>query len=213
MDEGTAALYAAIIGFTAAIIGAAVGGWASWKAARHSADAAVQVTVKQIKGQAANEHAHWVRQERRLAYGEVLRAYASLRAAVSRCQRHMIAGIPFINELRDAREKEGALISTVGVIYMLGPREVAEAATILSDEVQTVMHLNIEWAEALHVFMVRSDELVEIGGVGEADGEELDSLLEVADQAGDSATSAAASLSVGYGAFLKASQSVLLAQP
>ncbi|WP_157880009.1 hypothetical protein [Streptomyces natalensis] len=39
MDQGKAALYAAIIGFAAAIIGAVVGGWASWKAARHSADA------------------------------------------------------------------------------------------------------------------------------------------------------------------------------
>lgn len=29
MDEGRAAIYAAIIGFAAAIIGATVGGWAS----------------------------------------------------------------------------------------------------------------------------------------------------------------------------------------
>lgn len=43
MDEGNAALYAAVIGFAAALIGAAVGGWASWRAAKHSADAAVWV--------------------------------------------------------------------------------------------------------------------------------------------------------------------------
>ncbi|UKY47869.1 hypothetical protein [Streptomyces inhibens] len=67
MDEGKAALYAAIIGFAAAIIGAAVGGWASWRAARH-----------QVVGGAKNEHRHWVRQERRRAYGQVIQAVQEL---------------------------------------------------------------------------------------------------------------------------------------
>ncbi|MFI9028851.1 hypothetical protein [Streptomyces sp. NPDC053560] len=72
MDEGTAALYAAIIGFAAAIIGAAVGGLASWKAARHGADAAVQAAVEQVNGQAAHEYAHWLRQERRRLFIQIL---------------------------------------------------------------------------------------------------------------------------------------------
>ncbi|MGA4875882.1 hypothetical protein [Streptomyces lydicamycinicus] len=77
MDEGHAALYAAIIGFAAAIIGAAVGGWASWRAARHSADAAAQAAAQQIAGQGRNEHLQWIRQERRTAYGEVIKAYCT----------------------------------------------------------------------------------------------------------------------------------------
>ncbi|MEU9120757.1 hypothetical protein AB0C96_13020 [Streptomyces sp. NPDC048506] len=78
MDEGRAALYAAIIGFVAAVIGTAVGGWASWRAARHSADAALRATMEQLSGQAVNERRHWVRQERRAAYASVIDAYMNL---------------------------------------------------------------------------------------------------------------------------------------
>ncbi|KWT61881.1 hypothetical protein ADL21_11415 [Streptomyces albus subsp. albus] len=75
MDEGSAALYAAIIGFAAAVIGAAVGGLASWRAARHGANAAVQAAIHQVTGQAANEHAHWLRQERRHLYVRVIQCF------------------------------------------------------------------------------------------------------------------------------------------
>lgn len=66
MDQGKAALYAAIIGFAAAVIGAGVGGWASYRGSRH-----------QVVGGAKNEHMHWIRQERRLAYGRVIQATIS----------------------------------------------------------------------------------------------------------------------------------------
>jgi hypothetical protein len=82
MDEAQAALYAAVIGFAAAIIGAAVGGWASWRAARHSADAAVRAAVEQVHGQARNEEAHWIRQERRQLYGKVATARIEFESAL-----------------------------------------------------------------------------------------------------------------------------------
>lgn len=83
MDEGRAALYAAIIGFAAAIIGAAVGGWASGRAARHSAGAAIQAAIEQTAGQARSEHAQWMRQERRQAYGQILKAFDEYRRAAT----------------------------------------------------------------------------------------------------------------------------------
>ncbi|MFH8470647.1 hypothetical protein [Streptomyces sp. NPDC017991] len=68
MDSGKAAFYAAIIGFAAAVIGAGVGGWASYRGSRH-----------QVIGGARSEHAHWLRQERRLAYGRLIQATINFR--------------------------------------------------------------------------------------------------------------------------------------
>ncbi|MFC9227787.1 hypothetical protein ACFTZI_02250 [Streptomyces decoyicus] len=92
MDEGEAAFYAAIIGFAAAIIGAAAGGWASWKAARHGADAAVRAAVEQVKGQAENEHTHWIRQERLHAYRIVLQACTDFMTAIQQLETQVLAG-------------------------------------------------------------------------------------------------------------------------
>lgn len=212
MDEGTAAFYAAFIGFAAAVIGAAVGGWASWKAARHGADAAVRAAVEQVNGQAVNEHAHWVRQERRLAYGEVLRAFTSLCAALSKCQGNMVAGIPFMNELRDLSEKATVFSFAVVAVHMLGPREVSEAVMLLGQEVENVRKLNTAWARALLSFATRSDELLEEGSGDEGESEELDALFEAVGQARELAVNAEATLLVGYDAFVRASRSVLLAR-
>ncbi|MEU9125924.1 hypothetical protein AB0C96_39985 [Streptomyces sp. NPDC048506] len=139
MDEGKAALYAAIVGFAAAVIGAAVGGWASWRAARHSADAAVRAAVEQVKGQAKNEHAHWIRQERLHAYRIVLQACTDFMAVVQRFETQVLAGrntdeLPQLLEqcLRDVELSTGSL-------HLLGPSSVHAAALRLLAEADSTV--------------------------------------------------------------------------
>ncbi|GFE20380.1 hypothetical protein [Streptomyces nigrescens] len=125
MDEGRAALYAAIIGLAAVIIGAAVGGWVTWKAARHGADAALRATMEQLSGQAINERNHWVRQERRAAYATVIDAYmsVSMTAAAHR------------SGLREETPEVYERLAELGVackrLTLFGPDSVEEAASEL----------------------------------------------------------------------------------
>ncbi|UKY54274.1 hypothetical protein [Streptomyces inhibens] len=139
MDEGKAALYAAIIGFAAAIIGAAVGGWASWRAARHSADAAIRAAVEQVKGQAKNEHAHWIRQERLHVYRIVLQACTDFMTAVHQFETRVRAGrnADELHQLLDQRLRDVEL--STSSLHLLGPSAVHAAALRLLAEVDSTV--------------------------------------------------------------------------
>ncbi|MFF8900388.1 hypothetical protein ACF082_23280 [Streptomyces lydicus] len=142
MDEGNAALYAAIIGFAAALIGAAVGGWASWRAAKHSADAAVRATVEQVTGQAANELAQWIRQERRKVYGEVIAAYAQMGHALIR-----LSAAPTDDELEAAYQVEADKVRVAAhTVRLLGPDSVNAAAWVLIESTHEARNAIREWA-------------------------------------------------------------------
>ncbi|MFI0787320.1 hypothetical protein ACH4Q6_17195 [Streptomyces lydicus] len=80
MDQGLAAFYAGI----GALGGAILTAIASYLAARHAAKAAADASATQADTQAKNERAHWVRQEQRQAYGEVIRTYSQLAHTLAR---------------------------------------------------------------------------------------------------------------------------------
>lgn len=73
VDEGTAAVVAAIVGVVAALLGSAVGGLAAVRGAREGAKIA-----------AREQHDLWLRQERRTAYGAIVQA-------VQRCETELSA--------------------------------------------------------------------------------------------------------------------------
>ncbi|MEU9117830.1 hypothetical protein AB0D04_40445 [Streptomyces sp. NPDC048483] len=125
MDEGKAALYAAIIGFAAAIIGAAAGGWASWKAARHGADAAVRAAIEQVSRQADSERKHWVRQERRAAYASVIDAYMRF----VRTSASLTSGLELSDraEPQEPYERLAELGMACKKLALFGPASVEEA--------------------------------------------------------------------------------------
>lgn len=137
MDEGHAALYAAIIGFAAAIIGAAVGGWASWRAARHSADAAVRAAIEQVHGQARNEETQWMRQERRQLYSKVVTARTDFEAAL---QVWEDTPGPLDSPLyTDAENAMRRLMEACREVQSFGPDNVAEAALTVAATAGQVM--------------------------------------------------------------------------
>ncbi|WP_432003461.1 hypothetical protein [Streptomyces sioyaensis] len=145
MDEGKAALYAATIGFAAAVIGAAAGGWASWKAARHGADAAVRAAVEQVKGQAKNEHAHWIRQERLNAYRIVLQACTDFMTAVQRLETQALAGTNTdeLHQLLEQRLRDVEL--STSPLHLLGPSAVHAAALRLLAEADSTVDALTGW--------------------------------------------------------------------
>ncbi|WP_327707059.1 hypothetical protein OG530_40670 [Streptomyces decoyicus] len=145
MDEGKAAFYAAIIGFAAAIIGAAVGGWASWKAARHGADAAVRAAVEQVKGQAENEHTHWIRQERLHAYRIVLQACTDFMTAIQQLETQVLTGRS-TDELRQLLEQRLRDVElSTSSLHLLGPSSVHAAALHLLAEADSTVDALTGW--------------------------------------------------------------------
>ncbi|MGW8554506.1 hypothetical protein [Streptomyces tubercidicus] len=139
MDEARAALYAAIIGFTAAIVGAAVGGWASWRAARH-----------QVIGGAENEHRHWVRQERRAAYGHLIRCVHAFDESVREVDEtgREIDRSPdvdghFIQAAGKMTNHFAALCAACDEIYIFGPIPLAEAAIDLRKACGTLVQASL----------------------------------------------------------------------
>ncbi|MFI1158314.1 hypothetical protein [Streptomyces sioyaensis] len=146
MDEGKAALYAAIIGFAAAIIGAAVDGWASWRAARHSADAAVRAAVEQTEGQAKNEHAHWIRQERLHAYRVVLQSCTDFMTAIQRFETHVPAGRNTDDLHQHLEQCLRDVELATSSLHLLGPPSVHTAALRLLAEADSTVDALREWA-------------------------------------------------------------------
>ncbi|MFI0787322.1 hypothetical protein ACH4Q6_17205 [Streptomyces lydicus] len=144
MDEGKAALYAAIIGFAAAIIGAAAGGWASWKAARHGADAAVRAVVEQVHGQARNEETQWIRQERRQLYSKVVTTRTDFEAAL---QTWEDTPGPLDSPLyTDAVNAWRRLVEACREVEVFGPDDVAQAASAIGATAGEVMTSTIAQA-------------------------------------------------------------------
>ncbi|MFG3115620.1 hypothetical protein ACGF4C_14555 [Streptomyces sp. NPDC048197] len=147
MDEGKAALYAAIIGFAAAVIGATVGGWASWKAARHGATAAVQSAIEQVKGEAENEHAHWIRQERLHVYRSVLQACTDFMTAVQEFETRVRAGsnADELHQLLEQRLRDLEL--STSSLHLLGPSAAHAAALRLLAEIDSTVDALRGWED------------------------------------------------------------------
>ncbi|MFE6487677.1 hypothetical protein ACFVGN_32750 [Streptomyces sp. NPDC057757] len=87
MDQGWSALIAGLAG----LVGAAVGGYFAKAGAVQGAKTAADAVARQVEEQRAHELTQWIRQERRAAFGEVVRAHgelagrlAALRVAVER---------------------------------------------------------------------------------------------------------------------------------
>ncbi|MFJ6444783.1 hypothetical protein [Streptomyces sp. NPDC091649] len=127
MDEGTVALIAAGCGLLGSILGAAFTAWATKAGADKSADA----VRGQAYDQAANEHAHWLRQQRLSACEGFLDAWDECtrrRKELARPEdgQHK----PHRAELRQAATR---MLERARRISILGPDEVAQSAQSISD--------------------------------------------------------------------------------
>lgn len=72
LDQGWAALLAAIVGLVGALGGAAAGGYAAIRGAREGAERSARAMQEQATQQAQDQFDHWLRLERRTIYIDVL---------------------------------------------------------------------------------------------------------------------------------------------
>ncbi|MFD7918360.1 hypothetical protein ACFV3R_03920 [Streptomyces sp. NPDC059740] len=130
MDEGLATFYSGIGALIGAVITAVLGAIVTHRTSRHSAAAAAQAVVDQVKEQALSEQAHWIRQQRHAAYSAVYRGYADFVLSVAPFSREDRA-----RERREAGEtlfeKYHNLAAGIAEIALIGPDQVSGAATDL----------------------------------------------------------------------------------
>ncbi|WP_146057520.1 hypothetical protein [Streptomyces sp. SM12] len=128
MDEGTVAVIAAGCGLLGSLLGAAFTAWATKAGADKSADA----VRGQAYDQAANEHAHWLRQQRLSACEGFLDAWDECTRRRKELARPAEEGQhrPHHAELHQAATR---MLERARRISILGPDEVAKSAQSISD--------------------------------------------------------------------------------
>ncbi|MFH8367529.1 hypothetical protein [Streptomyces sp. NPDC018031] len=122
MDQGWAAVIAGVTGLVGAVSGAAVGGAAAVRGARSAAQTAAQ-----------EQHQQWVRQERRLAYGQVLAAYTAYTAAVDEEQRLLSRGTT--PEVEARLSTLHGLRASCASLMLLAPSRVQDASLRLQQAI------------------------------------------------------------------------------
>ncbi|MFC7905368.1 hypothetical protein [Streptomyces nigra] len=124
MDEGVAGVIAGIAG----LVGAGIGGLAS------------------VRHQSRAEHSHWVREQRRQAYGGIIDAYAVFTTSVQRCRTQMLLGRLPAAELTEQLLNELTALILVGAHPQLwGPDLMVERASALTSAAAQVYVVITEW--------------------------------------------------------------------
>ncbi|MFD9139679.1 hypothetical protein ACFVY7_02550 [[Kitasatospora] papulosa] len=94
MDQGIAGVIAGIAG----LFGAGVGGLATAYGARIGAQKTLEAASMQAERQSTFEHLHWIREQRRQVYSDVLASHASLWATTINWAVELRQGRPLPNE-------------------------------------------------------------------------------------------------------------------
>ncbi|MEV5346891.1 hypothetical protein [Streptomyces achromogenes] len=122
MDQGVAAFVAGIAGMVGALGGAVAGGVAAVRGARIGAERTAEATRQAVQDQAAVEHGHWLREQRRDAYASFItaaQAVTDAAKAVTTMQHDQL--IALNQAVQD-------LIKISSLITLMGPEEVIAAA-------------------------------------------------------------------------------------
>ncbi|MEU1553187.1 hypothetical protein ABZ517_10740 [Streptomyces scabiei] len=121
---------AAVVGLVGALGGAITGGYAAIRGAREAAERSARAALEQAAWQARDQHEHWLRQERRSAYAELLQDAEDflmrLADLVTCTEGQAEDGASVLEAL------EGIMTAQIQVIRRMGP-----VATIAGREVMT----------------------------------------------------------------------------
>ncbi|MFE3585312.1 hypothetical protein [Streptomyces vinaceus] len=125
MDQGMAAVAAGIVG----LLGAGIGGLATAYGARVGAQQTVEAARTQVDRQAAAEHLHWVREQRRQTYSDIMEADLVLTMTLQDCTSDLLrrSGLP--GETVDRMQRELMILATtVTRAGMWGPDDLVTKA-------------------------------------------------------------------------------------
>lgn len=130
MDQGWSALIAGAAG----LAGAVIGGYFAKQGAVAGAKASADAIARQVKQQGRNEVAHWIRQERRNAYDEVLRAYGAFANALAAYRVAIENDQPLEETRRQAGAARNLLFIASSSTHLFGPEDVWAAVRNLRDQ-------------------------------------------------------------------------------
>nr|WP_167532254.1 hypothetical protein [Streptomyces collinus] len=122
MDQGVAAFVAGIAGMVGALGGAVAGGVAAVRGARIGAEKTAEATRQAVHDQAAAEHGHWLREQRRDAFASFITAaqvVTDASKAVTSMQHDQL--IAFNESIQD-------LAKISSLITLMGPEQAITAA-------------------------------------------------------------------------------------
>ncbi|MER5989334.1 hypothetical protein [Streptomyces sp. NPDC001787] len=154
MDQGWAAVIAGVVGLVSGVGGAVVGGVAAVRGARLGAETNADAVRGQVVAQAANEHAHWVRQERQKAYREVLDAYTIKAVHASKFITKLEKGEHLTEaEKHELESVSGDLSAACSRLSLIGPERVYIAGSLLRDCQDEVTGTLEFWSEDLETIL------------------------------------------------------------
>lgn len=142
MDQGWAAVMAGVAG----LLGAGVGGYFAMRGAQAGARTTAEAIAEQVERQAANEHAHWIRQERRQAFREIVAAYSEVAERLVQVRKAISREAPTEALVASAEEACNQLATACGSIAMIATDQVWRAAARLHRAVDESVRAHRELA-------------------------------------------------------------------
>ncbi|MFE2500823.1 hypothetical protein [Streptomyces rubiginosohelvolus] len=156
MDQGIAGVIAGCAG----LLGAGVGGLATAYGARVGAQKTVEAAHAQAERQSTSEHLHWIREQRRQVYSDVLASHAPFRTTAIKRSIELSQGRPLPPEENLRFEEQILQIAEVTARADLwGPASVLDAAHEMSRAGGDKYIALIDWSQAIRA--ERSDDTLE----------------------------------------------------
>ncbi|WP_416983228.1 hypothetical protein [Streptomyces sp. T028] len=146
MDQGVAGVIAGIAG----LVGAGVGGLATAYGARIGAQKTIEAAHMQVERQSTAEHLHWIREQRRQVYSDVLAAHASFRTTTINWLVELRRDLSLSSEDRlRFRGQYVELGEITARADLWGPRAVVDHGHAMLKEVGTQFVALTKWSEAI----------------------------------------------------------------
>ncbi|MFJ7180999.1 hypothetical protein ACIQXA_32420 [Streptomyces massasporeus] len=146
MDQGIAGVIAGAAG----LIGAGIGGLATAYGARIGAQKTIEAAQTQVDRQSAAEHLHWVRDQRRQVYSQVVELHATYMLATIACAVTLGSGQHMSDEeLRSVRGQYIKLVEVSARSDLWGPGEVVEKVNRLHHAAGTKYTALLDWSRAI----------------------------------------------------------------
>ncbi|WP_421110856.1 hypothetical protein [Streptomyces sp. NEAU-S77] len=145
MGQEAAAIFAAVIGLLGALGGALVGGYAAVRGAREGAERTARAALEQAARQAQDQFEHWLRQERRTAYAEVLQNLDDFQMKLANmvsCTGEPNEVMAALEAMEDVVTSHLQLIRRMGhLVTIAGPRVRSAYADLVQESERTCKFL------------------------------------------------------------------------
>ncbi|MGW5284644.1 hypothetical protein ACWERI_35260 [Streptomyces collinus] len=129
MDQGIAAVLAGVAG----LVGAGIGGLTTAYGARVGAQKSIEAVQVQVDRQAASEHEHWVRDQRKQVCNDIATAWTAFFYTSAPCMGNVASRQPVTDEQLTALDTAYQAVAVAcHQLIMWGPDDLTVSAELLS---------------------------------------------------------------------------------